>query len=98
MGFAASKLVDVYFDTDDLRLTATDGAGAFSCTVKVPAAAQPLHHWFTAAERISGTAAQKTFWVRTDWPQFHGYRTSRTGFNRYENTLNASNAAGLDVL
>jgi outer membrane protein assembly factor BamB len=95
-GFGATQLVDIYFDTTDLCLA--DAAGAFSCTIKVPASAQPQTHWITAAQRSSGLAAQKAFSVRTDWAQFHGQNAKHTGFNPFENTLDAANVANLDIL
>lgn len=97
-GFGASKLIDIYFDTSDVCLAASNGVGQFSCKIKVPSMAQPGQHWFTAAERVSGTAAQKVFQVRTEWRQFHGYWPNRAGYNHFENTINAWNAADLDLL
>lgn len=75
-----------------------NASGAFSCTIKVPVSASPQSHWITAAERVSGLAAQKAFIVRTDWPQFHGRDAKHTGYNKFENTLDASNVADLDIL
>src|SRR4051794_37209546 len=80
-GFGANQLIDVYFDTIDKCLTASNAAGAFSCPVKVPRDAQPQYHWFTAAQRSSGLAAQASFFVYTDWPQFHGLDARHTGVN-----------------
>jgi PQQ-like domain/IPT/TIG domain len=97
-GFGATEAVDVYFDTTDLCLVATDGTGAFSCTLKAPANAQPQNHWITAVGRRDGLAAAKAFTVRTDWAQFHGLNSKHTGFNPYENTLSTSNVRNLDTL
>jgi eukaryotic-like serine/threonine-protein kinase len=97
-GFSASALVDIYFDTTDLCLAVASDAGAISCVIKVPKDAQPQTHYISAIQRNTGTGAQKSFQVRTDWAQFHGRDAKHTGFNPYENTLNTSNVAGLDIL
>jgi outer membrane protein assembly factor BamB len=91
-GFDPTRLIDIYFDTTDFCLAASDASGAFSCTINVPSSAQPQNHWITAAERVNGLAAQKAFTVRTDWPQFHGRDAKHTGYNKFENTLYAFNA------
>jgi len=97
-GFDPTQLIDIYFDTTDFCLAASDALGAFSCTINVPSSAQPQNHWITAAERVNGLAAQKAFTVRTDWPQFHGRDAKHTGYNKFENTLTPSNVADLDIL
>jgi outer membrane protein assembly factor BamB len=97
-GFGATEAVDIYFDTTDLCLAATNSAGVLSCTIKSPVTAQPQNHWVTVVGRRDGDAAAKTFTVRTDWMQFHGLNARHTGFNPYENTINASNVRNLDVL
>ena len=97
-GFDPTRLIDIYFDTTDFCLAASDALGAFSCTINVPSSAQPQNHWITAAERVNGLAAQKAFTVRTDWPQFHGRDAKHTGYNKFENTLTPSNVADLDIL
>ena len=83
-GFDPTQLIDIYFDTTDFCLAASDALGAFSCTINVPSSAQPQNHWITAAERVNGLAAQKAFTVRTDWPQFHGRDAKHTGYNKFE--------------
>src|SRR5205823_11909597 len=91
-------LVDVYFDTTDLCLTIASGTGNVSCTIKIPKDAQPQTHWISAVQRSTSTGAQKSFIVRTDWSQFHGMNAKHTGFNPYENTINASSVRNLDTL
>jgi hypothetical protein len=97
-GFNIIQAVDIYFDTTDACLSVSDAAGAFSCTIKAPAGAQPQNHWITAIGRKDGSAAQKAFTVRTDWAQFHGMNAKHTGFNPYENTIDTSNVRNLDIL
>jgi len=94
-GFGAYEPVDVYFDVTDLCLAMANGAGSFSCTLKVPREAIPAIHWVTAVGRRLVAGAQKPFTVRTNWSQFH-YGPQHQGFNPYENVLNPSNAEGLN--
>jgi outer membrane protein assembly factor BamB len=97
-GFSASALVDIYFDMTDLCLSIASGTGSVSCAIKVPKEAQPQTLWISAVQRNTSTGAQKAFVVRTDWTQFHGRDAKHTGFNPFENTLNTSNVANLDIL
>jgi outer membrane protein assembly factor BamB len=97
-GFGANAAVDIYFDTADLCLSLTSSAGAFSCTIKVPASAGPQQHWISAVQRNTGTGAQAAFFIRTDWAQFHGMNARHNGYNPYENTLNTSTVRNLDIL
>jgi outer membrane protein assembly factor BamB len=96
--FGANVLVDIYFDTTDLCLAIASGAGNISCTIKIPKDAQPQTHWISAVQRSTSTGAQKSFVVRTDWTQFHGMNAKHTGFNPFENTINAANVRNLDIL
>src|SRR5512137_2892576 len=93
-GFAPNELVDLFLDTTDLVLGVTDGAGAFTQTLKVPKSAGPGLHWITARSRAGG-AAQKSFNVRTNWTQFH-YGPKHQGFNPYENVLSPATVVGLN--
>lgn len=95
-GFAAGRTVDVYFGTTAKCLVITGSLGSGRCTLRVPAEAQPETHWISAVLRYTGTGAQKSFIVRTDWAQFHG-NANHTGYNQYENTVNASNVRNLDL-
>ena len=69
--FGLGQPVDVFFDTTDLFLAITDGTGAFSATLKVPAAAMPdtLDHGYPARQPPPG-GGTKVFPVRSDWAQF----------------------------
>jgi len=96
-GFAPGKLVDVYFDSTDTCVLITSATGAGTCSLTVPDAAQPRTHWITAAVRATGSGLQKSFLVRTDWPDHHGLDVSHDGFNRYENTISTKNVHLLDV-
>src|SRR5262245_64869942 len=54
-GFGAHRAVDIFFDTTDEALAATNGKGAFSrITIRVPASAVPGKHHITAVQRHSG--------------------------------------------
>ncbi len=93
-GFPPNELVDLFLDTDDLVLGDTDGAGAFTQTLKVPRYAEPGVHWITARSQAGGTA-QKSFTIRTNWTQFH-YGPRHQGCNPYETVLSPSTVAGLN--
>ena len=90
-GFAAGRLVDVYFDTRARCVLITNATGGGTCSFKSPATAQPGTHWVTAAVRATGAGAQKPFLVRTDWTDSHGQNAEHSGFNRFENTISAKN-------
>jgi hypothetical protein len=90
-GFGTYRAVDIYFDTTDMALAATNGHGAFtSIPVRVPASAVPGTHYITAVERRTGRSAQARFLVNTNWAQFR-YSNIHSGFNPYENVLSPSN-------
>lgn len=91
-GFSPGKLVDVYFDTRARCVVVPAANGSGTCSFAVPATAQPRTHWITAAVRVTGSAVQRAFVVRTDWPNAHGLTVANDGFNRYENTITAKNA------
>jgi hypothetical protein len=93
-GFSAYEAVDVYFDTEDLCLSKTNGSGAFTCTLQVPREALPGSHWLSAVGRKSGLAVQQFFLVRVNWSQFH-YGPQKRGYNPYENVISSGNVAGL---
>ncbi len=96
-GFKASHAIDVYFDTSWLAEAVSNGSGAFSgIPLKVPGTAEPGVHWVTAKDPATGQAAQTTFTVSTDWPQFRNTPRHKA-LNAYENVLRASNVAGLDM-
>src|SRR5438874_2629444 len=86
-GFGATQLIDIYFDTADLCLAASDASGAFICSIDAPSSAQPQNHWITAAQRSNGLAAQKPLPSAHRLAQFHGMNAKHTGFNQYENTI-----------
>ena len=96
-GFGAYRAVDIYFDTTDEALAATNDNGAFSgIRIRVPASAVPGTHYITAVQRHSGRAAQARFLVNTNWAQDR-YSASRSGLNPYENVLSPSNVSGLGL-
>jgi len=95
--FGRSEAVDIYFDTADEALAATNGQGQFSgISIQVPAGAVPGTHWVTAIGRHSGLSAQTSFLVQTDWAQYRNI-PKHTGTNPYENVLSPTNVANLDV-
>jgi outer membrane protein assembly factor BamB len=97
-GFANEEAVDVYFDTSDLALAVTNSGGSFSgVPLTIPTSAAPGTHWITGVGQRSGLAAQSSFLVRTDWPQFLA-GPQHHGYNPTENVLNVSNVAGLQLL
>jgi outer membrane protein assembly factor BamB len=95
--FGAREGVDVFFDETDLALVGTDGSGSFSgARIKVPSTAEPGTHWISAEGRRSGSFAQTSFTVQTDWPQFRN-GPKHTGRNTTENVLNPGNVGGMDL-
>ncbi|MBM4296060.1 MAG: hypothetical protein FJ126_14325, partial [Deltaproteobacteria bacterium] len=95
-GFPANTVAELYFDFLSLALAATDGAGAFTRTVKVPSGALPGLHWITAYVRATGVGAQRGFTVRTSWRQFHSV-AQHTGWNPFENIIYPSTVPNLDL-
>lgn len=96
-GFAASSIVEVYFDVTNVCLSLTNASGAFNCKFNVASSAVPGQHWITA--RIGSVGAQKQFIVRTNWPMGHGRTAAQTGWNRFEPTLGGNSASSaMDLL
>ncbi len=102
-GFDPYAAVDIYFDTTDVAMAVTNGAGAFGggfirvgIPVKVPVSALPGTHWITARERARAKAAQKPFLVRTDWAQFR-FEPDHKGINPYENVLSPQTVGSLSL-
>ena len=96
-GFSAGADVDIYFDTTDLALAVTDDTGSFSrIALRVPASALPGKHTVTAKDS-TGTSAQVSFRVNTNWSQFHK-RASHDGHNWGENVLSPATVGGLSLL
>ena len=92
-GFTAGRLVDVFFDTEAKCVIVAAGAtGTGRCVFAVPKDAQPTSHWVTAADRATHGGVQKTFLVRSNWPEARGLGVGHDGFNRYENTISPQNA------
>jgi outer membrane protein assembly factor BamB len=82
----------------DLALATAGTSGAFtSIPLAIPASAAPGRHWITGVGRRSGLAAQTTFKVQTDWPQFLG-GPEHHGFNTTENLLSVSTVGSLQLL
>ena len=94
-GFGASEVVDVYFETTDMRLATTNASGAFTTSIRVPSTAAPGTNWVTAEGRASHLAAQAPFTVNTNWLSFRDGPT-HSGVNPYENVLSPSTVGGLN--
>jgi hypothetical protein len=95
-GFAAREAVDIYEDATDVQVVATDNNGTFAnVPVTVPAWKLPGLSWFTAVGRRSGSAAQFSFTVRTDWLDGRG-SAQNNGWNRFENVLDTSSVRRLE--
>jgi outer membrane protein assembly factor BamB len=95
--FPDNTAVQIYFDLTEVALTVASSTGAFSgINVDVPTSAVPGTHWVTAiAEGTTGTAAQASFTVQTNYTQFH-YSPLHRGRNPYENVLNSTNVSAID--
>jgi outer membrane protein assembly factor BamB len=92
-GFAPNAGVDIYFDTKDQAVVATNSKGEFhDAKVHVPRSARPGKHTVKAVD-VDQAAAQQVLDVQTDWRQFH--RLNMTRFNPYENVLSPENVGHL---
>jgi outer membrane protein assembly factor BamB len=94
--FGASERVRLDLDGSFLAAAVTDPTGAFSRRIRIPAEAVPGPHLVGATGRSSGKHAAAEFLVRTDWRRFH-FDSANTGHNPFENVLNTSNVASLEV-
>jgi eukaryotic-like serine/threonine-protein kinase len=88
-GFGANEVVDVYLDTSAVALVIANGSGAVSATVATTRTTTAGSHWVTAVGRRTGTAAQATLTVRTDWAS-PSFDAGHTGLNPYEAALTTS--------
>ena len=83
-GFAPNTAVDIYFNTKDEALVATNGAGSFGrMRVKVPASgrsAPPGINYISPVARAGGVIAQVPYLVQTNWPEF-GFTPANDRFN-----------------
>ena len=86
--------MDIYFDTTDEVLAATDDTGAFSKSITIPPNASYETHWITAVGRHSGLAAQQAFLVSANWPMFRRLPV-HDGFNPHETALSPATVGGL---
>ncbi len=93
-GFGAAETVSVSFDGAAIRIDQTDATGSFRTKFRVPQSALPGDHLVSATGQTSGLRDRARFVVRTDWQQF-AFDAAHTGYNPFENVLNASNVGGL---
>jgi hypothetical protein len=96
-GFDPSTLIDVYFDTTEVKLATSKSTGGVTVTFPIPTDAQPGVHWVTLSERRTYAAAQASFNVFVNWAQT-GFGPSKRSFNPYENTIGTNNVAQLTRL
>jgi outer membrane protein assembly factor BamB len=89
-GFAVGERVALRFDQTNLGGAVANGSGTFSKNVTIPASAKPGDHVVRAVGTTSHEHANAPFTVRTDWTHFR-FDENHTGFNPYENVLNANN-------
>ncbi len=88
-GFAASEPVDIYLDTTDLQLTASNASGSFKQKITVPTTLQPGKHNVTAVGQVSNTAATAVLLNLWDW--------GMAGFNGQETYNNPNETAITDA-
>ena len=89
--------MDVYFDTTDVALVASNGSGIASLTLALPASATPVKHWITFDERSGHKAVQTPVTINTDWLQA-AYGPGNAGYNPFEGALNSATVPNLDTL
>jgi len=96
-GFGADEAVEISFDTSDLAFGVTVSNGSFTgIRLAIPATATPGVHSISAVGTVSGTTAQTSFVVQTNWPQFH-FGPAHLGYNATENVLNSANVGTMQV-
>lgn len=96
-GFGSNETVTIAWDAFLLSTATTDTSGAFSKTITVPKTARPGQHLVIARGRTSGLQASAMFTVTlVDWPTFR-FEPAHSGFNPFENIINASNVSGLSL-
>jgi outer membrane protein assembly factor BamB len=93
-GFGGSEAVVVDFSATKVATATTSTTGAFSTSFKVPASATPGNYPVTATGQTSGDTATAPFLVRTNWAMLR-FSAAGTGYNPYENVVNATNVGNL---
>ncbi len=92
--FGSGEPIDIYFDTNDIKLAVANSNGDISVAVYIPLSATPGAHYFTAVGRRTFLAAQYPVTVRTNWGSFQNGALHQS-VNPVENVLSASNVSGL---
>lgn len=96
-GYGAAEPVDVRWDGVTQQVVASTSTGNFGpVNVTVPASAQPGPHQLTTVGEHSGHSETKVITVNVDWP-LAGFGSSERRANPFENTLNTSNVAQLNL-
>jgi hypothetical protein len=95
-GFSASEKVDLSVGSKIFGNATADGLGNFTVEAKVPRSLQPGPYNVKATGETSGSVAQQSFTVATDWAMFKG-GPARVGVNPFENIINTSNAKFLTL-
>lgn len=94
-GFASGQPIAVTFDQAPAVTTSSNATGGFAVPYSIPASALPGNHRFAAVEP-TGLSAEANFNVQTQWTGL-GFDAARSGYNGYENVLNAERAPGLSL-
>jgi len=93
-GFQPSTNLTILFGGRAETFVTTNSTGGFqNATVRVFEDTPPGVKLITAIQK-NHEKAQAPFMVRTNWTQYN-FNPNHTGFNPYENVLNASNASNL---
>jgi outer membrane protein assembly factor BamB len=95
-GFGSKEAVDILWDAETLNRIRTSSVGSFRVRITVPLSAGPGDHLISAVGESSGSSAQQSFAVHTDWTKFH-FDLESTGNNRFENVVSPANVANLDI-
>jgi glucose dehydrogenase len=95
-GFLPQERVIVDLDGSPAAQSRADRDGGLRARVVVPGSALPDEHPVTATGQQSGSSAEATFLVRTDWAEYRK-NDAHTGYNPFENVLGPSNVSGLTV-
>jgi phospholipase C len=95
-GFSPDDPLEIFFDAADLDTDRASSDGSLSTRIPIPVRAVPGLHWFSVVDRTTGDRVQTSFRVSTPWQQPGGDPTL-SGFNRFEDALDASSLEGMDI-
>jgi outer membrane protein assembly factor BamB len=92
-GMAASTVVDVFFDVNQVAKTASDASGNWRVCFSIPANASPGEHSVVAVD-LANNAALNDLFISAPWAEVHRGSMEKSA-NPSENQLNRSNVSGL---